>query len=128
VDFRTETIRAGVRAGASQTKTRRGRPVPMTRRVFMQLWGMWHAAGKPEAGTVFLSSRGEPYEDAKDKGGNPLRSAHATACRKAGILGFRVHDWRHDWTARRSWRVWISSPSCGSAAGPASPWWSAMRG
>jgi len=100
VTFATETLRAGVRRGGAKTKTRRGRPVPMTQRVFMLLWGMWHAAGQPEAGPVFLSSRGKPYEDTSDKGGNPLRSAHATACKAAGIRDFRVHDLRHDWAAR----------------------------
>lgn len=100
VTFETETIRARVRRGGKKTKTRKGRPVPMTWRVFMLLWGMWHAAGKPEAGPVFLSSRAKPYEDTTDKGGNPLRSAHYTACRAAKIQDFRVHDWRHDWAAR----------------------------
>ena len=31
---------------------------------------------------------------------SPLDRAHATACRRAGVKGFRVHDWRHDWAAR----------------------------
>jgi integrase len=100
VHFGTETIMAGVRRGQKRNKNRKGRPVPMTRRVFMLLWGMWHAAGKPEDGPVFLSSRGKPYQDTNDKGGNPLRSAHGTACRDAGIKDFKVHDWRHDWAAR----------------------------
>ncbi len=100
VDFATRTIRAGVRAGAHRTKARRGRAVPMHPHVEMLLWGMWHAAGRPEAGPVFVSSRGAAYADTTDKGGNPLRKAHDTACRKAGVRGFRVHDWRHDWAAR----------------------------
>jgi hypothetical protein len=29
------------------------------------------------------------------KGGNPLTTAHHTACRRAGIQQFRVHDWRY---------------------------------
>lgn len=58
------------------------------------------SAGKPDAGPVFLSSRGEPYQDTTDQGGQPLRKAHETACRNANVLGFRVHDWRHDWAAR----------------------------
>ena len=61
---------------------------------------LWHAAGKAQAGPVFLSSRGQPWQDTTDKGGNPLRKAHATACRVAGVESFRVHDWRHDWAAR----------------------------
>jgi integrase/recombinase XerD len=100
VHFGTETIMAGVRRGQKRTKSRKGRPVPMTRRVFMLLWGIWHAVSQPEAGAVFLSSRGEPYQDTNDKGGNPLRSAHSTACRDARIKDFKVHDWRHDWAAR----------------------------
>ena len=69
-------------------------------RVRLLLVGMWHAAGRPERGHVFLSSRGQPYDDTQDEGGNPLRRAHETACRRAGVRDFRVHDWRHDWAAR----------------------------
>ena len=89
---------------AEGTKSGRGRAVPMTRRVALLLWGMWEAAGRPARGTVFLSSRGEPYadtrgHDGKRQGGNPLARAHATACRAAGVTRFRVHDWRHHWAA-----------------------------
>lgn len=96
VDFRTDSLRIG----AARAKNRRARASPMHPRVRMLLWGMWHAAGLPASGPVFLSSRGDPYQDTQDKGGNPLRAAHATACRKARIRGFRVHDWRHDFAAR----------------------------
>ena len=33
--------------------------------------------------------------DTRQVGGNPLTSAHRTACKKAGIDQFRIHDWRH---------------------------------
>ncbi len=52
-----------------------------------------------------LNVRGAPYSDTREyrlPGGNPLRSAHGTACRRAGITDFRVHDWRHHWA---SWCV-----------------------
>ena len=52
-------------------------------------------------GPVFLSSRGEPYHDTRLSGGNPLTKAHETACRAAGITGFRFHDWRHSWATER---------------------------
>lgn len=100
VDFPTDTIRFGVLSGGHRTKSRRGRAVPMHPHVRLLLWGMWHAAGKPDHGAVFINSRGDPYADTTDKGGNPLRAAHATACRMAKVRGFRVHDWRHDWAAR----------------------------
>jgi len=96
VDWRTETIRIP----ATRAKSGKARAVPMHPRVRLLLWGLWHTAGQPGAGPVFLSSRGLPYHDTRDLGGNPLASAHRTACRKAGIAGFRVHDWRHDWAAR----------------------------
>jgi len=44
--------------------------------------------------------RGEPYADHREHrlpGGSPIRKAHGTACRRAGIVAFRVHDWRHHW-------------------------------
>ena len=54
---------------------------------------------------VFLSARGRPYGDTRTyklPGGNPLRKAHDTACRRAGVQNFTVHDWRHHWA---SWCV-----------------------
>jgi integrase len=62
------------------------------------------AHGKPTTGSVFLSSRGKPYADTsgrngKHQGGNPLKKPHATACRKVGITGFTIHDWRHHWAS-----------------------------
>lgn len=96
VEWRTETIRVP----AGRSKSGRARPLPMHPRVRMLLWGMWHAANRPQAGPVFLSSRGEPYADTRDIGGNPLTAAHRTACARAGVTNFRVHDWRHDWACR----------------------------
>ena len=96
VEWRTETIRVP----APRAKSGRGRAIPMHPRVRMLLWGMWHAAGRPDAGDVFLSSRGDPYADTKDVGGNPLAAAHRTACKRARVTDFRVHDWRHDWACR----------------------------
>jgi integrase len=96
VDWATETLRIP----AQRAKAGRARAVPMHPRVRMLLYGLWCAAGEPQAGTAFLSARGEPYADTRDIGGNPLAAAHRTACRKAGVKDFRVHDWRHDWAAR----------------------------
>ncbi len=101
VSFRRPTIAIP----ASGTKTGTGRTVPMHPRVEALLFGMWCAAGKPDSGTVFLSVRGEPYADTRGRdggrqGGNPLTQAHETACKRAGITGFRVHDWRHDFATR----------------------------
>jgi integrase len=53
-------------------------------------------------GRVFLNRLGEPYADPREHrlpGGSPIRKAHETACRRAGITGFRVHDWRHHWAS-----------------------------
>ena len=100
VDLARQVIRAGVRTGAARTKARKGRALPMHPEVQTMLYDLWTGAGEPQAGPVFLSSRGEPYADTTDLGGNPLRKAHATACRRAGVAGFRVHDLRHDWAAR----------------------------
>ncbi len=90
---------------ASGTKTKKGRTVPMHPRVEEMLARLWDAAGEPDRGTVFLSVRGQPYADTRGRdggrqGGNPLTQAHETACRRAGITGFRVHDWRHLWATQ----------------------------
>lgn len=98
-------LRRTITIPAEGTKTGKGRTVPMHDRVDRLLFGMWHAAGCPDAGSVFLSARGTPYADTRGRdggrqGGNPLARAHATACKTAGITGFRVHDWRHAWAVR----------------------------
>ena len=52
---------------------------------------------------VFRNRFDEPYGDTRryrHPGGNPLAKAHATACRRAKITDFRVHDWRHHWASR----------------------------
>ena len=56
---------------------------------------VWDSRERPDAGRVFLNRWGQPYSDTRVTGGNPLSKAHETACRKAGIEGFRIHDWRH---------------------------------
>lgn len=85
-----------------KTKSGRPRTVPMHPRVLAMLAELHRERRKPEAGPVFLSARGEAYRATEGRGGNPLAKAHATACRRAKIAGFRVHDWRHHWA---SWQV-----------------------
>jgi integrase len=56
----------------------------------------------PTEGHVFLNRVGKPYSDTRDapvQGGNPLKNAHDSACRRAGISNFTVHDWRHHWAS-----------------------------
>ena len=43
---------------------------------------------------VFLNSRGERYASPKN-----LRSVHRTACKKAKVFDFTIHDWRHHWAS-----------------------------
>lgn len=101
IDWRRRTIfvTGTAEQGVARTKSRRGRTTPMHRRVRIALYLIWRRRGRPVQGPVFLSSRGKPYADTRDKGGNPLKQAHTTACKTAEITGFRVHDWRHHWAA-----------------------------
>lgn len=106
LDWRHVSLgRREITVPAEGAKSGKGRTVPMHARVDRLLYGMWHASGMPTSGPVFISARGEPYADTRGRdggrqGGNPLTQAHETACRLAGVTGFRIHDWRHDWAAR----------------------------
>jgi integrase len=104
VDFTRQTIHLV----AGETKAGKGRTVTMHPRVEELLLRLWSDAGQPIIGRVFKSARGRPYADTRGRGehqqgGNPLSRAHATACKAAGVTGFRVHDWRHDWATRMVW-------------------------
>jgi integrase len=85
---------AGRRDG-TRTKSGKSRRIGMRPVVHETLLAIWTKRGRPDIGTVFLNKLKKPYADTRQVGGNPLTSAHRTACRKAGIEGFRIHDWRH---------------------------------
>jgi integrase len=100
MDWRHVSLeRATIHLPAQGTKSGKGRTVPMHPRVRWALAMLWHSRERPDDGAVFLSHRGCPYADTRGLGGNPLAQAHATACAKAGVTGFRVHDWRHHWAS-----------------------------
>ena len=89
----------------NRTKNSEPRMVKMHDRVFADVADIWERRDYPSEGHVFLNRLGEPYSDTrgyKYPGGNPLRKAHETACNRAGITDFRIHDWRHHWA---SWCV-----------------------
>lgn len=83
------------RRDGSRTKSGKSRRVGMRPVVRATLSAIWTKQGRPDTGAVFVNKLGKPYADTRQTGGNPLTSAHRTACRTAGIEGFRVHDWRH---------------------------------
>jgi len=99
VDMESETL------FFDRTKNGRPRKVSMHPRVKTALEAIQAAMKWPYEGHVFINSRGKPYADTRDcriQGGNPLRQTHGTACNRAEIIDFRVHDWRHHWA---SWCV-----------------------
>ena len=104
VDFGAQTIYF------DRTKNDEPRTVPMQKRVFEALNELWEGQGRPDTGHVFRNRFGEPYADTRNyrlPGGNPIAKAHQTACRRAGIEDFRVHDWRHHWA---SWCMMADPP------------------
>jgi integrase len=89
----------------AETKTGEPRTVTMHERTRKALHALWVGAGSPGEGRVFLNRVGVPYADPRQydlPGGSPIKKAHATACRRASIPDFTVHDWRHHWA---SWCV-----------------------
>jgi integrase len=85
-----------------RTKSGVPRMLELHPRVHEAIGRLWLARGEPVAGHVFSSALGRPYPDTREyklPGGNPLRRAHATACRRAGVGNFTVHDWRHSWAS-----------------------------
>jgi integrase len=71
-------------------------------RTFAMLSRAWASIGCPSEGRVPLSQLGAPYVDPRSykvPSGSPIKKAHATACRRAGIVDFHVHDWRHHWAS-----------------------------
>jgi integrase len=89
----------------AETKSGEPRTVNIHERARKALHALWVATGSPGQGRVFLNRHGEPYADPREytlPGGSPIKKAHATACKRAGISDFTVHDWRHHWA---SWCV-----------------------
>ena len=108
-----------------ETKNGEPRAVSMHAQVRKVLHRLFLERGRPKEGRVFLNRLGKPYADPRKydlPGGSPIRRAHATACRKAGVADFHVHDWRHHWAC---WCV--MSGSVRKAAGNRSAWWNATR-
>jgi integrase len=94
---------AGNSLFVTETKTGYPRTVTLHPRVRKALHRLWVSRGSPAEGRVFLNRAGKPYADPRRyrlPGGSPIRRAHQTACARAGIADFHVHDWRHHWACR----------------------------
>jgi len=95
-----DMVREAILFDHSKTNTQNS--VPMHPRVKAALQPIWERQGRPKSGHVFLNRLGRPYQDtrlAPIPGGNPLKRAHDTACARADIVDFTVHDWRHHWAS-----------------------------
>jgi integrase len=87
----------------AETKTGEPRAVSLHPKVRKSLHRLWVARGSPSEGRIFLNRLGLPYSDPRAyrlPGGSPIRRAHQTACARAAIDDFHVHDWRHHWACR----------------------------
>ena len=94
---------AGNSLFVADTKTGEPRSVTLHPTVRKALHRVWVDRGTPTEGRVFLNRVGRPYADPRGyklPGGSPIRAAHQTACARAGIDDFHVHDWRHHWARR----------------------------
>ncbi len=94
---------AGNSLFVADTKTGEPRSVTLHPTVRKALHRVWVDRGTPTEGRVFLNRVGKPYADPRGyklPGGSPIRAAHQTACARAGIDDFHVHDWRHHWACQ----------------------------
>jgi integrase len=85
-----------------ESKNGEPRTVTMQPQTRAALHRLWVSRGSPKEGPLFLTNRGKPYRDPrgyKVPSGSPIKKAHGTACRRAGIVNFHVHDWRHHWAS-----------------------------
>jgi integrase len=86
----------------AETKNGESRTVTMNKKTRAALHRLWVLRGSPKEGRMFLTQRGLPYADTRQykfPSGSPIKKAHATACRRAGIADFHIHDWRHSWAS-----------------------------
>lgn len=96
IDMQRETI------WLAHSKNAVVQSVPIHPRVKQALLPIWEKRGRPIQGHAFLNRHGAPYQDtrlARIPGGNPLKHQHRTACKRAGIEDFSIHDWRHHWAS-----------------------------
>jgi integrase len=85
-----------------ESKNGEPRTITLHKKTRAVLHRLWVERGSPLEGALFLTNRGQPYRDPrgyKVPSGSPIKKAHATACRRAGIVDFHVHDWRHHWAS-----------------------------
>jgi len=95
------------------------RGLPMHPRVKAALADLW--TQRPNHPRVFLNRFGEPYRDHSDTGGPGITKAHRTACTRAGIADFRIHDWRHHWAS------WMTMKGCDPRTLMELGGWSSMK-
>jgi integrase len=86
----------------AEAKNGEPRTLTMHKETRTALHRLWVERGSPRDGRVFLTQRGLPYADTREfkfPSGGLIKKAHATACRRASIVNFHVHDWRHSWAS-----------------------------
>jgi integrase len=106
------------------------RAVALAPRTFEALLRLWRACGSPTEGKVQRRNLGSPYADTRQYSsptGSPIKKAHATACKRAGIANFTVHDWRHHWACQCVMAgIDLETIKQEGGAGNRFGWWSAM--
>jgi integrase len=79
------------------TKTKNGeqRGIPIHPQLVELLGKLRDAPASKFSDRVFLTHKSRPYRDTGRTGGGQIKTAWATACRRAGIEKIRPHDLRH---------------------------------